>query len=461
MKNLLFSLIILLPLSLFAQNLLNNPESVAYDAENDRYLVSNCGDGKIIEIDSEGNQSEFYSGLGVCLGNCLYNGILYVSCQNYDAVTSGKAVVGIDIVTQELVMTVEFESNNTVDGLAADHQGRIYVLDTTGRLFLINIAEQSKELVLTGGMGLSPQDCIFDQFNNRLIVANFNGNSSYVSAVDPDDYSTTILLNPDFGSFDGVTMDQYGNVYLASYENGGCIYRVDDSFVYEPELISSGYTGPAGIDYNLEDDIIAVPSFYANIVNLVQVEFNAIADFSCSETSGYAPLEVQFYDETLGGPMVWWWDFDGDGSTDSNEQNPIWIFDEPGVYTIELKIHTGEFEDTEVKVEYIIVEETAAPMTSIQPIVHLEQNFPNPFNPTTNISFTLTAEDACHASLEIYNIKGQLVRSFKDHPELAEGKHSITWDGKDDQTNSVSSGVYFYKLEAGSKSKTKKMMLLQ
>jgi PKD repeat protein len=479
MKKVLCFAILLLPLFLLAQNLLNNPESIAYDAENDRYLVSNCGDGKVIAIDAEGNHSDFFTGLGVCLGNLIFEGVLYVSCQEYDGVSSGKAVVGIDLETQQLVMTVEFASNNTVDGLAINPNGMLYVIDTTGRIFQIDVYDHTLELVLTGGLGLSPQDCFFDYINNRLIVVNFNGNNSYVSAVDPVDFSTSILLNPDFGSFDGVTMDQYGNVYLASYENGGCLYRVDDSFAYEPELISSGYTGPAGIDYNTYENIVAVPNFYTHIVNFVDIEFDVVAEFSASVIMGSAPLEVQFYDETLGGPIVWWWDFNADGGTDSFEQDPVWTFTEPGIYTVELKVHNGEFEDTEIKTNYIFVEETDAEETLILPELILEQNYPNPFNPVTEIRCQVIDGSIQELELEIYNIKGQKVKKlrFNCHPEFIEGsfyndnasssssfdfaqddklrmtqagsRFSITWNGTDDHGNPVPSGTYIYQLRSG------------
>jgi len=462
MKKLIVIAILMLPLLAFAQNLLNNPESAAYDAENDRYLISNCGDGKVIEIDSEGNHSEFYSGLGICLGNCLFEGVLYVSCQDYDAVSSGKAVVGIDIESGQLVMTVEFAANNTVDGLAVNPNGLLYVIDTTGRIFQIDVYDHSLDLIVNGGIGMSPQDCFFDYINNRLIVVNFNGNNSYVIAVDPVDFSTSILLDPDFGSFDGVTMDQYGNVYLASYDNGGCLYRVDDSFSYDPQLISSGFNGPAGIDFNCQENIVAVPNFYTHIVNFVEIEFDIVADFSTSVTAGSAPLEVQFYDESLGDPIVWWWDFNGDGNTDSFEQNPVWTFTDPGIYTIELKIHNGEFEDMEIKTDYIFVEETGTEDDTILPEIILEQNYPNPFNPKTVISFQVTGDNYQDVELSIYNLKGQKVKDLTNSLiHKSTNCYTVIWDSSDDNNKPVPSGIYLYTLESEGYKQTKKMMLLK
>ena len=102
-----------------------------------------------------------------------------------------------------------------------------------------------------------------------------------------------------------------------------------------------------------------------------------------------------------------------------------------------------------------------AQQDDINPVsARLCQNYPNPFNPTTTIRFETTNfhEDT---RIEIYNIKGQRVKSFdaKSHPELAEG--SIVWHGKDDKGKNVGSGVYFYKLTVGKTEVSKKMVLIK
>jgi len=86
-------------------------------------------------------------------------------------------------------------------------------------------------------------------------------------------------------------------------------------------------------------------------------------------------------------------------------------------------------------------------------------NYPNPFNPTTTISFS-TAEYAENAELVIFNIEGQKIKTLIDR-SISSGKHSIVWNGKDENGNQVSSGVYLYKLEAGDLQKVKKMVLLK
>ena len=88
----------------------------------------------------------------------------------------------------------------------------------------------------------------------------------------------------------------------------------------------------------------------------------------------------------------------------------------------------------------------------------LAQNFPNPFNPVTEISFGL--KEPANVSLRIYDAAGRLVRELASgiHPA---GTHHAIWNGRDANGAAVSSGIYFYRLDAGAFSETRKMVLLR
>jgi hypothetical protein len=92
------------------------------------------------------------------------------------------------------------------------------------------------------------------------------------------------------------------------------------------------------------------------------------------------------------------------------------------------------------------------------PTMMLKQNYPNPFNPTTSISFNLPK--AGDATLNIYNVKGQLVKTLVSGATTA-GDHNVTWNGTNNNNDGVGSGIYFYSLKSGSKTETKKMMLIK
>jgi hypothetical protein len=88
----------------------------------------------------------------------------------------------------------------------------------------------------------------------------------------------------------------------------------------------------------------------------------------------------------------------------------------------------------------------------------LHQNHPNPFNPSTTIAFTLP--ETAHINLSIYNLEGKIVTTLLNGI-VEEGFNNVTWDGTDSKGIPVSSGIYFYRLKAGSKTLTKKMVLLK
>ena len=97
----------------------------------------------------------------------------------------------------------------------------------------------------------------------------------------------------------------------------------------------------------------------------------------------------------------------------------------------------------------------------------LFNNYPNPFNPSTTISFKISRKDAKDAEtclpwqIIIYNIKGQKIRTFKIPQSEIENPNCVVWDGTDDEGKSVTSGVYFYRLKAGEINILKKMMLIK
>ena len=102
---------------------------------------------------------------------------------------------------------------------------------------------------------------------------------------------------------------------------------------------------------------------------------------------------------------------------------------------------------------------TAAPSASAIPDhFSLSQNYPNPFNPATEIEFAVP--DPTVVRIRIFNIAGQLVRTVADgHYDI--GSHHVKWDGKSNTGNSVSSGIYIYRMDAGNFSRTRKMLLVK
>jgi uncharacterized protein (TIGR02145 family) len=125
------------------------------------------------------------------------------------------------------------------------------------------------------------------------------------------------------------------------------VYTPGDSDIDEGEVELCITANPVSPCQLLSSDCMTL-----TILGALNAKFEAIPQ------SGVAPLTVQFTDLTTGGPTSWQWDFDFDGTVDSEEQHPEWIYPEPGLYTVSLTVSDGENVDVETKQNYISVTDT-------------------------------------------------------------------------------------------------------
>ena len=122
--------------------------------------------------------------------------------------------------------------------------------------------------------------------------------------------------------------------------------------------------------------------------------------------------------------------------------------------------HTSS--ETPKTVELLALEETDIRQMNISAAIpatyELDQNFPNPFNPTTTIRFGLP--EASEVTLKVFNVRGQLVRTLASG-NMEAGYHQIQWDATNENGVEVGSGMYFYQIQAGQFQRVKKMLLMK
>jgi hypothetical protein len=125
------------------------------------------------------------------------------------------------------------------------------------------------------------------------------------------------------------------------------------------------------------------------------------------------------------------------------------------VYSMDANSFTGEFLNVDANVLSIEMATSEGNQVNAKLIptnFSLAQNYPNPFNPTTSIAFSLPI--ASDYSLTIFNVSGQTIATYEGSEQA--GNVIVDWDAND-----LASGIYFYRLDAGSFSQTKKMVLLK
>ena len=145
---------------------------------------------------------------------------------------------------------------------------------------------------------------------------------------------------------------------------------------------------------------------------------------------------------------------DSAGMTNDSFDLKICPFGQPaGVYTNQVYFHVSGVAGYTTLTVNLTVSASGAQTVSTE-----LSNFPNPFNPSTTISFTLP--NAGHATLDVYDLLGRHVLTLFDQ-SVSAGEHLVVWDGKDRYGASVASGIYFYRLTTEVSSISKKMLLLK
>ncbi len=127
--------------------------------------------------------------------------------------------------------------------------------------------------------------------------------------------------------------------------------------------------------------------------------------------------------------------------------------------TLTVKLTKGDANNQEVMELQLNIDDDSAAKTGELPEGYaLSQNYPNPFNPTTQIAYSLGQSG--HVSLQIFNIRGQLIKTLVEDMMPA-GDHTIEWNATNDSGDRVASGVYLYRLQAGEVVQSKKMTLVK
>jgi hypothetical protein len=136
----------------------------------------------------------------------------------------------------------------------------------------------------------------------------------------------------------------------------------------------------------------------------------------------------------------------------------MWYDNQPGMETADPVAVTMPSNTPNIDFYLSTAVETEGDVSQRPPDFELRQNYPNPFNPQTRIEYKLAKRG--HVTLRIYNILGGKVKTFLDQYQPA-GSHTVNWDGKDDGGESVSSGIYLYRLEVDGLSQARRMLLLK
>lgn len=246
------------------------PESAAYDPVNNRYFISNYGDGNIIEIDSNGIKYYFKKGLAKSLGMIIQEDILYV-------ISNFKKVTGFSLADTSRTFEIIIEQAKFLNDITGDGKDNLYVTDSNAKkIYKINVSIKSYSLFWDSDLN-GPNGILYNKQTHSIIVCNFT-NNALIQSISLKDSAISVLDSTKFSNLDGLAIDNQGNIYVSFWDSGsfktgfthnGSVYKYDNAFKNSPQLVTSNLYGPADIFYNAYKNELIVPLLLGNEVKYI------------------------------------------------------------------------------------------------------------------------------------------------------------------------------------------------
>ncbi|MBE3137226.1 MAG: VCBS repeat-containing protein [Thermoplasmata archaeon] len=286
------------------------------------------------------------------------NGV--TGAQMWSFATAGSSVWGVEQLD-------DISGDGVKDVIIGDFSGHIYGLNaaTGSQLFTLSIG--SVLIVGLENMGDMNGDGYTDiipehsTIHTTQVIDGYTGSVIWSHAT--ADQPWNVAPSTD------ISGDAINDVFVGTlYSNNYCYFLngVDGSELTSPIPYGEAVDAIAAIPDVVNDGSMEMVVggrngkviCYSGGLNATSSPPSLAADFSATPTTGTAPLTVQFTDlSTAENTTItsWKWDFDHDGTIDSTERNPSWIYNDNGTYTVSLTISDGHISDTETKEHYITV----------------------------------------------------------------------------------------------------------
>lgn len=288
----------------------------------------------------------------------------------------------------------------------------------------------------------------------NIVVANVNdGPTIDLTTINPvsfnEDNTATINFAPAVNDPDGdtITLSFTGNSHITVTVTGlSVVFGAEANWNGSENLVATVSDGTLSATANLTvivNPVNDAPVITAFLPTTTEFNLNGVTnqDFSVTATDIDSDLHYSWYIE--------------DAVQASTTNAFSHQFTDSGTFHVRVAVT-----DTVATVEQIwtvnVVVGTGEQNNTL--VTKLGQNFPNPFNPVTNIRYSLKANSP--VQLAIYDVRGHLVKSLVNSNQNA-GQHVVTWMGDNDHGQRMASGVYFYRMTAEGKTFTNKMLLVK
>jgi hypothetical protein len=468
----------------------------AIEAETSIYYVNEYNNGWVSKFSNNGSDitiNSLASNVKV-----VPRGIIEGICELQGRDVMTDTIINLQLRERDSYVCVPDTMFYNANG-GSDTTGVAYTLDSEGKFTLYKVPSGEYDLVAVYDRYLAKSvqvdiypgiDTLFVSFGQLLggdcmgytdsLGAAYPNNA--IDAADIGRVSTAFLSTPDSSKWD----DGVNNYKWADINEDGAVETLDLSMVtaneneqgaqpvYKTVGAAPGSNADALIEFtNIPGELTAGQTYTIEVTasNLADVRayfvnlnydhdaltFAGITKGDFIDAASHSFPVVQNETVGLANSVYGYTTFSGDGvlavvKFRANKDN-IFTSDMLGFDTV--SVVNSEF----LKESIVAQDPTGiADSDAVPASFNLTQNFPNPFNPTTTISFTIP--ESANTTLKIYDILGRQVKTLVDGGYSA-GTYSVVWDATDMNGNLVSNGVYFYSVKAGKHSETKRMLFMK
>ena len=363
------------------------------------------------------------------------DGNLIISTRNFNEITKINRQTG-EIIWRLGGERNQFQFINDNRGFSRQHDARIlsnghlalfdnghYLIPQYSSYVEYEIDEQNFTATLirrysrNGTIYSDTRGGVQELLNGNILISWDNLQNPFVSEIDADDSTEYEVIYDDYAhQYRAYKFPWKTNLFSTQY----------DSLDYGVVTVGKS----SGIDvklYNSKNDTVTINEI-----------FNRDSSFY---VSNYLPIIITPHDSIV--------------TTIIFEPHEEGIFDD--------KINYRYVTDTLLLARQVFVKGTTYLVSALEEAIEvydysLSQNYPNPFNPSTNINFQIPQTG--FVSLKVYDILGNEIKTLVNE-ELSPGKYEIEFDSGTGPVSSLSSGIYFYQIKAGTFIQTKKMLLIK
>lgn len=229
---------------------LKTPESIVYDSVNNLFLVSSTASGNIVSMDDSGHCKTFMKGLSNPRGMKFLSPYLYVA--------EPTQVVAIDVQAKTVVYSIPVDNAIMLNDIESDHQGLLYVTDTsTNQLHIIEPATK-KVQSLSDPRLLAPNGLVYDYPRRQLLIVCFRQNSPILS-YNIESRQFSVFKDTIYDELDGIAIDGLGRIYFSSWGEQ-TVFQIPQE---QNRFVSwkTGLSSAADIYYHQPTNELIVPLF--------------------------------------------------------------------------------------------------------------------------------------------------------------------------------------------------------